>query len=374
VIARLGAVAALVALVLGCGVYTPAKSQDAPGSRAGKIVVGTLRAPPFVLRGDDGVWSGLSIDLWKRIAAELKLKTEFRAFDYDAEGLLDAVERGEVDAAIGTIPVTAENETRFDFSHPYFAASLGVAVRTEPQSSLLATLSGFLTYQMLATIAGLVTLLVLVGSLIWLLERKGKQSQFDQRPLHGIPDGVWWAAVTMTTTGYGDKVPLSWPGRLLALFWMFASIFCISLFSASLASSFVVNKLRTGVTSPNDLPRARIAAVSGSAGEQWLTQQGYAARTYPFVIQASKALQRGEVDALIYERAIVGHMIKEYGWRELRILPHTLAVWDYAVAVPTDSPLRERINRALLKAVPAQDWKDLVQKYVGTADHSTGEK
>jgi ABC-type amino acid transport substrate-binding protein len=374
VIARLGAVAALVALVLGCGVYTPAKSQDAPGSRAGKIVVGTLRAPPFVLRGDDGVWGGLSIDLWKRIAAELKLETEFRAFDYDAEGLLDAVERGEVDAAIGTIPVTAENETRFDFSHPYFAASLGVAVRTEPQSSLLATLSGFLTYQMLATIAGLVTLLVLVGSLIWLLERKGKQSQFDQRPLHGIPDGVWWAAVTMTTTGYGDKVPLSWPGRLLALFWMFASIFCISLFSASLASSFVVNKLRTGVTSPNDLPRARIAAVSGSAGEQWLTQQGYSARTYPFVIQASKALQRGEVDALIYERAIVGHMIKEYGWRELRILPHTLAVWDYAVAVPTDSPLRERINRALLKAVPAQDWKDLVQKYVGTADHSTGEK
>jgi ABC-type amino acid transport substrate-binding protein len=367
---RLGAAAALALLLLiGCARLS-AIAQDAAEKATdnNSLVVGTLRAPPFVLRGDDGVWSGLSIELWKRIAAELKLQAEFRAFDYDFEGLLDAVEKGQVDAAIGTIPVTAENEARFDFSHPYFAAGLGIAVRTEPQSSLLATLSGFFTYQMLATIAGLLALLFVVGSLIWLLERRGGQSQFDRRPLRGIQDGVWWAAVTMTTTGYGDKIPLSWPGRLLALIWMFASIFCISLFSASLASSFVVNKLRTGVTGPHDLPRARIAAVSGSAGEQWLVQQGYAFRSYPFVIQASKALQRGEVDALIYERAIVGHMIKDYGWRELRILPHILAVWDYAVAVPTDSPLKERINRALLKAVPTQDWKDVVQKYVGAAD------
>ena len=37
------------------------------------MVVGTMRVPPFVLRGDDGQWGGLSIDLWKLIAAELKL-------------------------------------------------------------------------------------------------------------------------------------------------------------------------------------------------------------------------------------------------------------------------------------------------------------
>ena len=42
-----------------------------------------MRVPPFVLRSDDGQWSGLSIDLWKQIAAELKLDFEFREFDYD---------------------------------------------------------------------------------------------------------------------------------------------------------------------------------------------------------------------------------------------------------------------------------------------------
>ena len=109
----------------------------------------------------------------------------------------------------------------------------------------------------------------------------------------------------------------------------------------------------------------RMASVSGTTGEEWLNAQGVAARTYPFVIQGVKALQRGDVQALVHERPILGYMIKEYGWRELELLPHTLAVRDYAIALPTDSPLKEPINRALLKIVHRADWKDLVQRYVG---------
>lgn len=352
----------------------PALSQAAAQSEPGKLVIGTMRVPPFVLRGDDGVWNGLSVELWKRIAAELKVPYEFREYDYDPEGLLRAVERHEIDAAIAAIPVTAEDEARFDFSHPYFAAGLGIAVRTEAKGGMLATLSSFLTWQMLATVGGLLGLLVSIGALIWFLERRQTPPNFDPRPLQGIGDGVWWAAVTMTTTGYGDKVPVGWRGRILGLLWMFASIFLISLFSASLASSFVVNRLKTGITGPSDLPRARIATVAGSAGEQWTGEQSYTGRSYPFVIQASKALQRGDVNALIYEKAILGHMIKEYGWRELHMLPHTLAVWDYAIAIPPDSPLKESINRALLKVMKRQDWKDVVQRYVGASDQTLAEK
>jgi ABC-type amino acid transport substrate-binding protein len=186
--------------------------------------------------------------------------------------------------------------------------------------------------------------------------------------VQGVADGVWWAAVTLTTTGYGDKVPVSWRGRSVAVVWMFASNFCIAFFSAALASSFIVGRLKTGIAGPDDLPRARVAAVAGSAGAQWLGLQQMSARSYPFVIQASKALQRGDVDALIYEKAILGHMIKEYGWRELQVLPHTLAVREYAIAVPTDSPLKEPINRALLKVVYGPAWKDVVQRYVGATD------
>src|SRR5262249_4824171 len=158
---------------------------------------------------------------------------------------------------------------------------------------------------------------------------------------------------------YGDKVPNTWAGRALAIVWMFASMFLVAFFSASLASSFVVGRLKTSINGPNDLVHARVAAVPGTTGEQWAKTQGIAVRTYPFVIQAIKALQRGDVEALVFEKAVLGHIIKEYHWNELQVLPHTLAVRDYAIALPTNSPIMEPVNRALLKVIHAPDWKDL---------------
>jgi polar amino acid transport system substrate-binding protein len=336
--------------------FFPAASQaqTTKSDGAAKLVVGTMRIPPFVLHSDDGRWSGLSIDLWKQIAAEMRAETEFRAFDYDVDGLLEAVERKEVDVALAAIPMTPDEESRFDFSHPYYKAGLAIAVRTEASSGSFGVLAGFFTPQVLGTIGGLIAVLILAGTLMWLLERR-RNANFDPHPVRGIGDGVWWAAVTMTTTGYGDKVPASWGGRVLGIVWMFPSIFLIALFSATLASSFVVDRLKTKIGGPDDLPRARIAVVSGSAGERWLQAEGLRGRRYPFVIQATKALQRGDVDALIYERAILGHMTKHYGWKELEILPHTLAVHDYAIAIPTGSPITESVNRAVLKVLSRDD-------------------
>jgi polar amino acid transport system substrate-binding protein len=357
----------MLLMMLALWIPTTTSLAQAPESKLpAKIFVGTMRVPPFVVRSDDGQWNGLSIELWKAIAAELKVPYEFREYDYDLSGLLDAVEQGKIDAAIGAIPITLEGESRFDFTHPYFAAGLGIAVRTDPQAGVFGTLASAFTPQVLISIGALLGLLLLVGALIWFLERR--QAHFDKRPSQGIADGVWFAVVTMTTTGYGDKVPVTPWGRVVAMTWMFASIFLVALFSASLASSFVVHRLTTVVASPNDLARVRVAGVSGTAGELWLNAQGFRARSYPFVIQAMKALRRGDVQALVYEKPILGHMITEYGWRELQVLPHTLAVRDYAIAVPTDSPLKEPINRALLKVVQGPDWKDLVRRYVGATD------
>ena len=119
-------IVAVVALWF-CADLMNAKAEA--GSLPAKIVVGTMRVPPFVLRSDDGNWSGLSVELWNQIAADLDIKFEFREYDYDLVGLLDAVERSQIDAAIAAIPITYENEARFDFTAAYFPASLGIATR-----------------------------------------------------------------------------------------------------------------------------------------------------------------------------------------------------------------------------------------------------
>ncbi len=55
-------------------------------------------------------------------------------------------------------------------------------------------------------------------------------------------DGVWWAWVTVTTVGYGDVVPVSGPGRLLAGIVMLMGLGLFSLITANFSAFFVARE------------------------------------------------------------------------------------------------------------------------------------
>ncbi|MGZ4409584.1 MAG: potassium channel family protein, partial [Gaiellaceae bacterium] len=43
---------------------------------------------------------------------------------------------------------------------------------------------------------------------------------FDHKNYPSVGSGLWWAAQTVTTVGYGDNVPMTLAGRLVAVFVM----------------------------------------------------------------------------------------------------------------------------------------------------------
>ena len=58
-----------------------------------------------------------------------------------------------------------------------------------------------------------------------------------------IPEALWWAVVTTTTTGYGDLTPVSWAGRLIAAFVMLGSIlFVLPLLIGHIAAKLIENR------------------------------------------------------------------------------------------------------------------------------------
>src|SRR5258708_30605342 len=85
------------------------------------------------MRGEDGSWSGISVELWQGIAADLGIDTEFR--ETTVTGLFDALAPGRpLDVSIGALTITAEREDRLDFTQPFFLSGLGVAVKTAPDA------------------------------------------------------------------------------------------------------------------------------------------------------------------------------------------------------------------------------------------------
>jgi voltage-gated potassium channel len=57
--------------------------------------------------------------------------------------------------------------------------------------------------------------------------------------IHNYPDALWWAVVTVTTVGYGDRYPVSGGGRTVAVILMLVGIGLIGVLTATVASVFV---------------------------------------------------------------------------------------------------------------------------------------
>ena len=161
------------------------------------LIVGTKEAPPFSMKDSEGQWTGISIELWQNLAAELKLDYQFK--EMDLEDLLSGVQSNSLDAAVAAITVTSERERVMDFTHPFYTTGLGIAVSAPNGTPWLAVIRRVLSWQFLAIIGTLALVLMCVGLLVWLFERRKNSEQFGGKTVHGIGSAFWWSAVTMTT-------------------------------------------------------------------------------------------------------------------------------------------------------------------------------
>ena len=66
----------------------------------------------------------------------------------------------------------------------------------------------------------------------------------DHTEYSNIWVGMWWAMQTVTTVGYGDAVPTSTTGRLIAALVMIGGIGFLTVITAAITSTFIENTRR----------------------------------------------------------------------------------------------------------------------------------
>jgi len=351
----------LLSLVLTTGITLlalPVSAQPAPDP----LTVGVKTAPPFVIKKTHGEFSGLSIALWREAAERAGL--EYRFVETDLEGLVSGLEDGRLDVSVAALTIKAERETQVDFTHPFYTTGLAIAVPVE-EGTVGAVLQSLLSAEFAAAVGALTGLLLLVGFLLWLAERRKNPDMFGGTPLQGVGASFWWAAVTMTTVGYGDKAPTTLAGRLIALVWMFAAIIVISGFTAAIATSLTVSRLETTIRGPGDLYDVRVVSVADSASAEYLERQGIGFTRRQELAAALEDVANGRFDAIVYDEPILKYHIRRSYPAELRMVPEHFERQDYALALPAGSPLREPLNIAILDTLETSEGGALVQRYVG---------
>lgn len=326
--------------------------------------VGVFDAPPFSMKNEDGDWEGLSVELWESIAGHQGWAYELREYDSLAL-LLKGVQAGEVDVT----PAMASSvalEVAMDLSHSYYPSGSGIAV---PASGTgfrwLGIVEQLTSWEFLRVIALLLLVWLTAGTIVWLFERRRNHAMFGDGPVEGLGNGVWWAAVTMTTVGYGDKVPRTLGGRAVAIIFMLVSIVVISSLTAAITASLTLDGLSGTVHGVRDLPGLRVGATADSKSLRSLAARGIVALPFANERDGLSAMVDGQVDAFVFNVLVLRYLARTEFLGRVRVLPSTFDRYHVKMAVPTRSPLREPLNRALLAIVGGSEWNRRVERYIG---------
>ena len=337
-----------------------------------KLIIGLAVSPPFDIRGGDGSWTGISVELWRQIAKELGLEYEFR--ETNLSGSFAGLAQGWLDVSVGPLTITAPREEVCDFTQPYFTSSLAVAVpasRLPGAARFLAAIFDFsLWWAIFRVIFGLLVFMAFVALLVWLCERRANPSQFGGSgyAVRGFGSALWWSAGTMTSVGCGDMSPRTVKGRVIAVIWMFVSLVLVSTFTATMASILTAERLSQGavVRGLDDLRQIQIGTFADSSTAQYL-------ETNHIEYQALgrdelfKALATRKIQAVLYDEPFLRYVVRTQYPGQFTVQPLSLDTQLYAFAVRESSDLREPINRVLLRKIHEPAWRDLLYRYLGRA-------
>ncbi|MDJ0533418.1 MAG: transporter substrate-binding domain-containing protein [Xenococcaceae cyanobacterium MO_207.B15] len=331
------------------------------------IRVVTKRFEPFV-NYEDGEYTGFSIDLWDAIARELKIDYEMYRVD-TIDNLLEQVKTQKADIAIAGITITAERERQIDFSHFYYESGLQILV-PQRNASLSQTMWGrifaIVTNPQLYRGLGIFILVLLVAAhLIWLTEHK-HNPEFPDSYFQGIWESFWWAAVTVTTVGYGDKTPRKLGGRIFGLFWMCAGYFIFAYFTATVTTSFTIQELNANIQGIEDLRGKNVATVMGTTTDKYLKKENIDFIGYKTKEEAYLALQDQEVDAVVYDAPALQYYVAHEGKGKVKVVGKLFELQNYGIALPLNSPYRKEINSALLKLMEDNTYQEISNKWFGS--------
>ena len=344
---------------------SPFASGEYSADNERHIRVVTQQVEPLVVY-EDREYSGFSIDVFDAIAKNIGVDYSIYSVNSIAK-MLDDVKRGEADVATAALGITSDREEMLEFSHSYYETGLQIMI-PQRESSIstvpFAILSIIFSKEVMFIFIFFFGVLLISAHIIWFSE-KNNNDDFPDSYWSGLGVSIWWAAVTVTTVGYGDKTPKGIPGRVFGLIWIFAGYFAFSYFTATVTSTVTLQEIESNIQNVEDLYGHRVATVSNSAAEYYLTQNGIRPSTYNTVSEAAGALMDGKTEAVVYDAPVLQHFVSEEGYGEVMVTGQLFQQQYYGFALQKDSELRKEINLGYLNLLENGEYEQIRNRWFG---------
>lgn len=336
--------------------------KDEKFTNTANLIVGVAGSKPFVFEKNMSS-KGIAIEIWEEVANKKSWDYTYKVFD-TVEDALYALNKGDLDVVVGPISITSQRLEYMRFSQPFYNSSLAVVSRVD-ELTVWQKVKPLFSMKLLLAIGVFLIILAIVGTLLWLAEREKSPDQFPSKPADGIGTGMWLAIVTMSTTGYGDKAPITLWGRIIAGSWMIISIIFATSMVAGIASTLTLSSLGTStVSNVEQLSGRKVATIAASPSEAFIKAYKTKVTTANHLNDAMAKLTNRDVDAVVYDRPQLLYYLKNHKDEELYIAKAEYYKQGYGFAFPVDSDLIYNANRALLELAEDQEISTIVDYYL----------
>lgn len=336
-------------------------ASNAFASAGDTIQIKVKSFPPCVVIEEDGHVTGFDVEIWRAICF-----SEGWSFDVSVDSshsnILKDLADKKFDVGIAGFTITEEREGYVDFSHHYLDSGLRIlTLKTEP-GMIDKAIAFWTNIQDHLIFYGI--FLVIFAHIVWVFERDNdptnNDGSFDDKYHPGIFEAMYYCIITASTVGFGDFTCKKAKGRIFTVILVISGIMAFCNFTAVLSSSYTIENM-SDIQSVDDL-KGKTVLIQDGPSLKVLESIGANVKVVPTIDQAVDWLMLERGDAVVYDSPIILEYAKKYS-DKVEVVGYLFNKQYYGFALQEGSPLRQDINKALLKIRESGQYDSIHSKW-----------